>query len=362
MRVKKTAKKLAYGKRHLAISSHEVVKAKRLKLLIQTLFVLVEETKKKEEERSHPPQIVGTENELGHLDKILKISIVRYLHLVIERPIHHDDNCRPNAHRTIESFRPSECLIYFRFTRAHLFLLVELLLFPQVVKFDNRAKMSGEEVLLRGLHELPHGSNKFIIANEIFGGPFTLQSRALTWFINHIYDSFHHLLHDNLNWWQRCGFFTKSAEAIGRKMGIVNNMIAHFIDCNCLPTSHVGGGPAEEGANAARWDDDIQRSFYNGWKSIHGLKHQTVDNAFGFTVDMHGPASLRRNDLALLRTSNINERMAFVQMENLVQYFMFGDSAYHWQTHLRSYREVNNPVEGLDDFRMWNIRILSFNF
>jgi hypothetical protein len=73
-----------------------------------------------------------------------------------------------------------------------------------------------------------------------------------------------------------------------------------FIDCNCLETDRPGGGPREAGVNSARWDPLIQRAFYNGWKSMHGLKHQTVDNAFGFTVDMYGPTSLRRNDLALL--------------------------------------------------------------
>jgi hypothetical protein len=73
---------------------------------------------------------------------------------------------------------------------------------------------------------------------------------------------------------------------------VLMNLVAHFIDCNCLPTSVVGGGPAEEGANAMRWDDLVQRAFYNGWKSIHGLKHQSVENAFGFAVDLYGLTSL----------------------------------------------------------------------
>ena len=30
------------------------------------------------------------------------------------------------------------------------------------------------------------------------------------------------------------------------------NIVAAFIDCNCLSTSCVGGGPAEAGANALR--------------------------------------------------------------------------------------------------------------
>ena len=49
----------------------------------------------------------------------------------------------------------------------------------------------------------------------------------------------------------------------------------YFIDCKCSPTSVVGGGPAEDGVNAARWDVEVNRAFYNGWKSVHGLKHQT---------------------------------------------------------------------------------------
>jgi hypothetical protein len=62
-----------------------------------------------------------------------------------------------------------------------------------------------------------------------------------------------------------------------------------------------------------RWDPEIQEAYYNGWKSITGLKHQTVDNAYGLTVDLAGPVTLRRNDLRVLRDSNINDRMAAVQ-------------------------------------------------
>ena len=59
-------------------------------------------------------------------------------------------------------------------------------------------------------------------------------------------------------------------------------MVSHFIDCNRLETCVAGGGPAEQGANAARWNEDIQRSFYNGWKSINGMKHQTGSFLFYF--------------------------------------------------------------------------------
>jgi len=73
------------------------------------------------------------------------------------------------------------------------------------------------------------------------------------------------------------------------------NSVSHFIDSNCLEASIPGGGPADNGANTARWDPMIQRAFHNGWKSIHGMKHQTVDNVFRMTEDICGPTSLRRN-------------------------------------------------------------------
>ena len=128
-----------------------------------------------------------------------------------------------------------------------------------------------------------------------------------------------------------------------------NRCIAHFIDCNCLPSSVVGGG-----ANAARWDDTIQRAFYNGWKPIHGLKHQTINNAYRFTVDTHGPTSLRRNDLAVLRLSNINERMAELQANNDTQYIIFGDGAYRLRSHVMSYMAAGDAIVG---YRDWNLSV-----
>lgn len=56
------------------------------------------------------------------------------------------------------------------------------------------------------------------------------------------------------------------------------NRVAFFIDCNCLETQRVGGGPNDEGANA---DHLIQLAFYNSLESMNGLKHH---RAQGFTV------------------------------------------------------------------------------
>ena len=153
-----------------------------------------------------------------------------------------------------------------------------------------------------------------------------MQSRAFKYFINHIYDNFVHLVTDNLKWWYNGGYMHQSRDAIREVFGGNDQFCTFgFIDCNCIDTARPGGGPAEEGSDAARWHPLIQRVFYNAWKSVHGLKHQTVDNAFGMTMDMHGPYSLRKNDLKLLSFSRINAGLRELQEDAPEQLTMYGD-------------------------------------
>jgi hypothetical protein len=201
---------------------------------------------------------------------------------------------------------------------------------------------------LRGLFELATGHKKTSVA-ETFGRHPSDQSRAFKYFINHIFDNFHDLVENNLQWWEDCGLMERAAVAIEEKIGDrYGRQYIGFIDCNCLETDRPGGGPSEAGANSARWDSEVQRAFYNGWKSIHGLKHQTVDNSLGFTIDIFGPTSLRRNDLRLFRESNINERM-----RNAGNWIVFGDSAYKDHSNCKSYR----PGENAFNHAMKSVRI-----
>ena len=47
--------------------------------------------------------------------------------------------------------------------------------------------MPGEEVLLRGLYELVSGDDQFDISNEIFGRDQPAQSRAFSFFVDHVF-------------------------------------------------------------------------------------------------------------------------------------------------------------------------------
>jgi hypothetical protein len=288
-----------------------------------------------------------------------KMLLARYLSLAFEEEIPPQltkaEYFTPNLRRTIDSFRECQCRINFRFTKSQLKLLLPLLRLPHICTLKNRLKLTGEEVMLRGLYEFSSGDNQEQMSVNVFGGDQPTQSRAFHFFINHMYGTFQHLVHDNLAWWYRNGFCQQSAYAIGVKMGLPNpeeNLVSVFIDCNCEPCSVTGGGPSEAGANAARWDDRIQQAFYNGWKSIHGLKHQTINDVFGICVDMRGPASLRRNDMHLLRDSDLVNRFSDLQLNEERQYIIMGDSAYNKQSHLTSYHKRDDQIPG---FKTWNL-------
>jgi hypothetical protein len=135
--------------------------------------------------------------------------------------------------------------------------------------------MSGEEIFFRGMYELVSGEDQHNISSNVFGRDQSAQSRAFSYFINHIYETFLDLVTDNVGWWIENGYVEQSRQAIERKLEdlglIIANEIGLLIDCNCWQTSRVAGGPRDDGEAADRWDSNIQRAFYNGWKSIHGL-------------------------------------------------------------------------------------------
>ena len=55
------------------------------------------------------------------------------------------------------------------------------------------------------------------------------------------------------------------------------------------------------------------------------------------TIDLHGPWSLRKNDLYLLRESKINSRLRDLQLNSPLQLTIYGDSIYPRLSHLKSY-------------------------
>jgi len=324
MRYKLVARRLNIRKRFLALTTAEKHRAKFWRKLA-IIFLIKWRT---------------DNDKTMHLRA--RICFLRYHQLVIEPPITLERPLRLNI--TIDSFSESVCWNYFETRKEDLSRLLYGLRFPEDCVLENGSRMSGEEVLLRGLFELVSGDDQFTIAEAIFGREQSQQSRAFKYFVDHIFNNFLFLVRDNLSWWFDNGYFHESNRAIKAKLEALglqfNNDdecdVCTFLDCNCMETGRVGGGPRSDGPDADRWLDEVQRTFYNGWKSIHGLKHQTVDLAHGFTIDMFGPTSLRRSDLRLLSESNINARLAELMADLEQQLRAYGDSIYPHLSHVYS--------------------------
>jgi hypothetical protein len=291
-RLRQSKKTYAYRKRHIGYSQNQRLEVVRLKLfMIQIVALKV-------------AKITKTDLFIQVLDAVFCFAYYHYLQLILEptfllMPIVY-------LNRTIDSFHEEQAYHLFRFNKSDLKLLMVALRIPDTVVTQGRNKFPGEEVFLFSLMRLCTLITLDEIAKSYFGREFTAWSRALKCFLVHLYATFRDLMCDNLEYWEP--YFKECAAAIQKKMATFGLHfvagafgVCGFIDDHCFATCR----PCRPKETLAQWmaAQLIQESFYNGWKSLHGLKCQIFDLPNGMTADMWGPRSLRRNDLRLLSWS-----------------------------------------------------------
>ncbi len=152
---KKANNKLSYMKRGipgLFLSSNEKFYAARMEKLYKKALILLLSAELDSDEKSM-------------MIMIAKIAKRRYKSAVEKGDINVTSS--PSLGRTIDSFEVQQFWSFFRFTKDDLKRLKEELLFDDEYIFDNRTRMSGEEVFLRGLYELSSGENQFKIAELV---------------------------------------------------------------------------------------------------------------------------------------------------------------------------------------------------
>lgn len=111
--------------------------------------------------------------------------------------------------------------------------------------------------------------------------------------------------------------------------------ICGFIDCKTFSTCTPGAGPNSQNPGLRRDPSgNIQQAYYNGWKSMHGVKVQCVLFPNGLIGDAYGAITLRRSDLYFLHESKINQRLAALQQGNDMQFGVYGDKVYAPNTHV----------------------------
>jgi hypothetical protein len=179
-------------------------------------------------------------------------------------------------------------------------------------------KFSSHEIVLVSLCRLAYPL-RWTDVMAFFPGLSRIQCiRAFYWFVNYMIENWGYLILNNREFWRP--YLQSSAQAIRDKLQVLprentrlffNNPneemgfnVFGFIDNTLLAMCRPGGG-GNEGENAPRITQDIQRAWWTGWKKIHGLKWQSVILANGMDFEVWGPVSVRHPDTYTILESKI---------------------------------------------------------
>lgn len=250
--------------------------------------------------------------------------------------VRHRKKCRIS--KTFQAFSDDDCWKKFRTRKEDLPKLLKAFQMNDIPVFvaDNGMTFTNQEVLMIGLNRFVTPGQLENIMKAEFNLDYTSLSRAVKLFVSHLLDNCSTLLTDNLDFWsEQLPYFAEKIEAT---LAFESNLhfapgsfrVAGFHDCTVIASCRPGGGPTVDGE---RYDNFIQMAYYNGWKKHHGIKYQTLEFPNGLAGDMFGPRSFRRSDVELLNDSELNARLAAVQVDAEKQCVSYGDGVYPIGTH-----------------------------
>jgi len=212
-----------------------------------------------------------------------------------------------------------------------------------------------EELFLFTLCKVATGRTNQSIVDEYFGGDYARWSFGYPWMLHYLDDRYEDILgYQGLS--RYAEDFPRFCDAIERFVqkdrarenldgsydiipGIeflpwdIFGFIDDSLDDGCTPFS----GPRGDYEGAARKEEyaETQEAFYSGYQKFHGVKVETcfIPNGLSF---IFGPVSARRGDAGVLRMSNLNAFLVWLQHGLFfltggvaVYYGVFGDTAFN---------------------------------
>jgi nuclease HARBI1 len=244
----------------------------------------------------------------------------------------------------IQDFDDSSCISNFRFRKADLQRLADLLWVRLQNNFEgtkdsievaNRYKVPFETGLLLLLYRFSHPHTIHFEMESFFGMRKSHISASIGTFVNVLYDFAYRFLNNPTIYKPRMPAY---ATLIQAKIGIVDNVWG-FIDGTlrkiCRPTYH-------------------QRILYSGHKRTHGIKFQSVIAPDGLIVDLFGPIEGSRHDSYMLGQSNLLQKLRHLMPADGSLgpvYSLYGDPAYPQSLHL--FGGFRNTVPGSPEAQ-WN--------
>mmetsp|Transcript_18556 Transcript_18556/g.31219 ORF Transcript_18556/g.31219 Transcript_18556/m.31219 type:complete len:424 (+) Transcript_18556:55-1326(+) len=331
MRVRKTSRRTSLTHRHLSLTSLEQMNLKQVRKYILMIWKL------KVALRSSPLPI--------EVRQVHDALVGVYLSVKFTDQDRNRTRTNDHHHVTIEEISDSDCRTRYLFTKEQLVRLHKALRLDRwpEVKLDNGSKFGSEEIMLIGLHRFVF-PQRFCDMTSIYGRDWSALNRAFNWFCKYMRIHFSHLIYDNCEYWKP--EFEYFAECVRKKVEEKSDgnirfdpgsyCVFGFVDDTVIKTTRPGGGPCEEGPNAARFNTLIQMAFYSGYKKHHGIKYQTLELPNGLCMDAFGPCSFRQNDLEVLGLSNLNNRLADLNDVGGKQYKTYCDGIFPVLSHMLS--------------------------
>ena len=283
--VRKTRHKLAYKNRRIGLTCIEKMSIKSLALYIDSL--------------SSISTLTGT----FKLNMLIKALCMVYMNIIICEDLSPRRRVLKHPFYTFDRVDPETCYIYYTVLKQDLPRLHRALGLDALggsIRLENGMEFGTEEALLILLYKFAFPTRNIQLV-PIFGRDHTSIGRVFNWMNKYIREQHGHLVTNNLGYWKSS--LESFSEAIRMKVNEKSGgqihypegqyLVAGFIDDTVLRISRPGGGPAEEGVNAERYNNLIQQAFFNGYKACHGIKFQTVEGPNGMCLELYGPKSFR---------------------------------------------------------------------
>jgi hypothetical protein len=312
-RVKPCIKKLSYKKRHLGLTCDDRVSIevaqRRVNMATRALEYLatLQET----------PETVA----VAKLLELLRITYWCKWFRLLKAPPALNQRARWVKHVrvTIDSFNDADIVGAFRFrSKADLKQVLHAFRLPAVVHINGHT-FHREELFLVSLYRL-HSPNTIgdLCWPEVFHVNYTQVSMMFNYFIGFMCRHWEYLVTDNLQFWK--DKLPGYNAAIRAKLASGENPVEFppaqvdigfrvccFLDNTIVPVCRPGGGPVHDGPGAPRKNPILQKTYYTGWKKLHGIKMQTVDAPCGMNMYVFCPYTGGHNDLWVLNESELNE-------------------------------------------------------
>lgn len=210
----------------------------------------------------------------------------------------------------------------YRFEPADIAKLIHLFRIPMWLKASNGTVWHQEEAFLLVLRRLSF-PGRWTDLEGVWGRDYTQLSRCFSALLGYIDRRLGHNVTNKLGFW--APHFERFNDAIRRVVRVDGGVsICGFIDGKLMGICR----PSPVSVNGAAQEIDLQREVFSGHKRLHGVKFQCVQAPNGMFIDYYGIVSGRRHDAHMLHKSDLNARMAAVQIGAARQYVVYGDSAY----------------------------------